>query len=78
MAPHEKTERRSMNAFTTVRPRGKDQPSKAPKRNVPGAAFSLGNQAMFIKPSLPNICIESREQAQASRDKRNALMKGGI
>ncbi len=64
--------------FPIPRPKATPAPSKPPKRNVPGAAFSLGNQAMFIKPSLPNIVIESREQAQASRDKRNALMKGGI
>ena len=39
MAPHEKTERRSMNAFTSVRPRGADAPAKLPvqrkKKAVP-------------------------------------------
>ena len=39
MAPHEKTERRGMNAFTSVRPRGADAPAKLPvqrkKKAVP-------------------------------------------
>ena len=59
--------------FPIPRPKAQPAPSKPPKRNVPGAAFSIGNQAMLIKPSLPNIVIESREQAQASRDKRAGI-----
>ncbi len=39
MAPPEKNERRSMNAFTSVRPRGADAPAKLPvqrkKKAVP-------------------------------------------
>lgn len=63
--------------FPIPRQKAQPGPAKAPKRNVPGAAFSLGNQAMFIKPSLPNIVIESREQAQASRDKRAGISPRG-
>ena len=64
--------------FPVPRPKATPAPSKPPKRNVPGAAFSLGNQAMFIKPSLPNIVIESREQAQASTDKTRRISRSGV
>lgn len=77
------------NAFTTVRPRGPDLriPAKLPKRNKPGAALTVvsskamdtrGRRVVDLAPrAAGNIVIESREQAQASVDRRAGISKAG-
>ena len=92
MAPHEKTERRGMNAFTSVRPRGADAPAKAPtkpkKAPVP-ITYSTKRETRVLNvrgqwqaPLNPNasnsIVIESREQAQASADKTRRISRSGV
>ena len=89
MAPHEKTERRGMNAFTSVRPRGKDMPAKLPvqrKKAAPittkGTTRVLNARGVFQANLAPDpsrsICIESREQAQASNDKTRRISRSGV
>ena len=85
MAPHEKTERRSMNAFTSVRPRGTDAPAKLPvQRKKPTASKPVrvlnaaGKWQAYLEPARHSIVIESREQSQASNDKRQRINKSGV
>ena len=89
MAPHEKTERRGMNAFTSVRPRGADAPAKLPvqrKKAVPitvrGTTRVLNVNGKLQAPLNPDasrsIVIESREQAQASADKTRRISRSGV
>ena len=88
MAPHEKTELRGMNAFTSVRPRGADAPAKLPvqrKKAVPittkGTTRVLNARGVWQAKLNPDasrsIVIESREQAQASADKRRRISPSG-
>ncbi len=92
MAPHEKTELRGMNAFTSVRPRGKDMPAKLPvqrkKKAVP-ITYSTKReprvmnvrgvfQANLAPEPSRSISIESREQAQASADKTRRISRSGV
>ena len=89
MAPHEKTERRGMNAFTMVRPRGADAPAKLPtKRKKAPVPITYSNKReprvlnvngklqAPLNPNAASIVIESREQAQASNDKQRAIARG--
>lgn len=86
MAPHEKTERRSMNAFTSVRPRGADAPAKVPtkpkKAPVPitysnkRVLNAAGKRQAYLEPARHSIVIESREQARAGNDKRQKIVRG--
>ena len=86
MAPHEKTERRGMNAFTSVRPRGADAPAKVPKKPkkapVPitysnkRVLNAAGKWQAYLEPARHSIVIESREQSQASNDKQRAIARG--
>ena len=86
MAPHEKTERRGMNAFTSVRPRGIDAPAKLPvqrkKKAVPitysnkRVLNAAGKWQAYLEPARHSIVIESREQSQASNDKQRAIARG--
>ena len=86
MAPHEKTELRSMNAFTSVRPRGIDAPAKLPTKRkkaqpitVKGTTRVLnaaGKWQAYLEPARHSIVIESREQSQASNDKTRAIARG--
>ena len=91
MAPHEKTERRGMNAFTSVRPRGEDAPAKLPvprkKKAVPITYSNKreprvlnvnGKWQAYLEPARHSIVIESREQAQASNDKQRAIVRAGL
>ena len=89
MAPHEKTERRSMNAFHLARPRGTNAPAKLPvqrKKAVPittkGTTRVLNARGVFQAPLNPDasrsIVIESREQAQASADKTRRISRSGV
>ena len=87
MAPHEKTERRGMNAFTSVRPRGADAPSKAPRKtnhskapksgNVHLLLDSNGRQTVSLERRPSGITIESREQKLVSEAK-TARIAGGV
>ena len=89
MAPHEKTERRGMNAFESVKPRGADAPAKLPvqrKKAVPITYSSkreprvLNVNGKLQAPLNPNasnnIVIEGAEQGRASTDKRRAIVRG--
>lgn len=84
MAPHEKTERRSMNAFTSVRPRGADTaPAKAPRKTNTSRAPQEGNvhltldrngrRTVTLAPRASGITIESREQSAASLSKTQRI-----
>ena len=86
MAPHEKTERRGMNAFTSVRPRGADAPSKAPRKtnhskapksgNVHLLLDSNGRQTVSLERRTSGITIENREQRLANEAKQARLVGG--
>ena len=86
MAPNEKTERRGINAFTSVRPRGIDAPAKVPtkpkKAPVPitysnkRVLNAAGKWQAYLEPARHSIVIESREQSQASNDKQRAIARG--
>ncbi len=86
MAPHEKTERRGMNAFTSVRPRGPDMPAKLPvQRKKKAVPITYSNKRVLnvngklqapLNPNAASIVIESREQSQASNDKTRAITRG--
>ena len=89
MAPHEKTERRSMNAFQLARPRGADMPAKLPvqrKKADPittkGTTRVLNARGVWQANLAPDpsrsISIESREQAQASADKTRRISRSGV
>ena len=84
MAPHEKTERRGMNAFTSVRPRGADAPAKAPRKTNTSKAPMEGNVHMALdrngrrtvsleRKTKGGIVIESREQSAASLAKTQRI-----
>ena len=88
MAPHEKTERRGMNAFTSVRPRGADAPSKAPRKTNHSKAPKSGNVHLLLdsngrqtvsleRRTTGGITIENREQSAASLAKRQCISKAG-
>ena len=77
-----------MNAFASVRPRGIDAPAKLPvqrKKAAPittkGTTRVLNARGVFQANLAPDpsrsICIESREQAQASNDKTRRIRKAG-
>lgn len=91
MAPNEKTERRGMNPFTSVRPRGIDAPAKLPTKpkkapvpitystkREPRVMNARGHWQAKLEPNGSNsIAIESRAQAQASNDKTRRISKAG-
>ena len=90
MAPHDNTELRGMNPFTSVRPRGKDMPAKLPvqrKKAVPITYSSkreprvLNVNGKLQAPLNPNasnnIVIEGAEQGRASADKRRRISPSG-
>lgn len=77
------------NAFTSVRPRGVDAPTKVPKKpkkapvpitysKQPVKVLNARGvwQATLAPDASRSIVIESREQAQASNDKRRAITRG--
>lgn len=79
-----------MNPFTSVRPRGPDMPAKLPvqrkKKAVPITYSNKreprvlninGKLQAPLNPNAASIVIESREQSQASNDKRQRINKGG-
>lgn len=76
------------NAFTSVRPRGADAPAKVPKKPkkapVPitysnkRVLNAAGKWQAYLEPARHSIVIESREQSQASNDKRQRINKSGV
>ena len=77
-----------LNPFMSVRPKGQDMPrAPVPRKTTntsSNSAFgsvktldSKGRQTVSLKPRvLGAISIEPREQAIASRHKRDALVRG--
>lgn len=75
------------NAFTSVRPRGADAPSKAPRKTIHSRAPKSGNvhllmdsngrQTVSLERRTSGITIESREQSAASLAKRQRISKAG-
>ncbi|HQY37941.1 MAG TPA: hypothetical protein PLE21_00455 [Giesbergeria sp.] len=86
MAPQEKTERRGMNPFTSVRPRGADAPAKLPTQRKKAAPITTkgttrvlnvnGKLQAPLNPNAASIVIEGAEQGRASTDKRRAIVRG--
>ena len=76
-----------LNPFMSVRPRGKDAPSKAPRKtnhsrapiegNVHLLLDSNGRQTVSLERRPSGITIESREQKLASEAK-TARIAGGV
>ena len=78
------------NAFTSVRPRGADAPAKLPVQRktkaqpitVKGTTRVLNARGVWQATLAPDasrsICIESREQAEASRDKTRRISRSGV
>ena len=87
MAPHEKTEPRGMNAFTSVRPRGIDAPAKLPTQRKKAAPITYSNKTRVLNvngklqaplnPNAASIVIEGQAQGQASADKRRRISPSG-
>ena len=74
-----------MNAFQMARPRGADMPAKRPtKRKKPATSKPVrvlnaaGQWQAYLEPARHSIVIESREQSQASNDKRQRINKSGV
>ena len=74
-----------MNAFQMLRPRGADIPAKRPtKRKKPATSKPVrvlnaaGKWQAYLEPAQHSIVVESREQAQASNDKRQRINKSGV
>ena len=76
-----------LNPFMSVRPRGKDAPSKAPRKtnhsrapkqgNVHLLLDSNGRQTVSLERRTSGITIENREQRLASEAKL-ARLAGGV
>lgn len=76
-----------MNAFASVRPRGKDMPAKLPTQRKPahpitikGTTRVLNARGVLQAPLNPNaasIVIEGQAQGQASADKRRRISPSG-
>ena len=76
-----------LNPFMSVRPRGKDAPSKAPRKtnhsrapksgNVHLLLDSNGRQTVSLERRASGITIENREQRLASEAKL-ARLAGGV
>ena len=74
-----------MNAFQMARPRGEDATAKPPsKRKKPATSKPVrvlnaaGKWQAYLEPARHSIVIESREQSQASNDKRQRINKSGV
>lgn len=77
-----------MNAFTSVRPRGADAPSKPPRKTNHSKAPKSGNvhllldangrQTVSLERRPSGISIQSREQSAANLAKNQRIKQGGI
>lgn len=73
------------NAFTSVRPRGPDMPAKLPtQRKKKAVPITYSNKRVLnvngklqapLNPNAASIVIESAEQARASSDKRDRIVR---
>lgn len=79
------------NAFQLLRPRGIEQPvAAAPKKATGKPPMTLTGSFNFVidacgrwRPAeqplaMRGFAIENAQQSRASRDKRNAIVKGGL
>ena len=77
-----------LNPFMSVRPRGKDAPSKAPRKTNTSKAPIEGNVHLLLdsngrqtvsleRRTTGGIVIENREQSAASLAKRQRISKAG-
>jgi hypothetical protein len=77
-----------LNPFMSVRPRGKDAPSKAPRKTNHSKAPKSGNVHLLLdsngrqtvsleRRTKGAIVIENREQSAASLAKRQRISKAG-
>lgn len=77
-----------LNPFMSVRPRGKDVPSKAPRKTNHSRAPKSGNVHLLLdsngrqtvsleRRTKGAITIENREQSAASLAKRQRISKAG-
>lgn len=77
-----------LNPFMYVRPRGKDAPSKAPRKTNHSKAPKVGNVHLLLdsngrqtvsleRRTKGGITIENREQSAASLAKRQRISKAG-
>ena len=77
-----------LNPFMSVRPRGKDAPSKAPRKTNHSRAPKSGNVHLLLdskgrqtvsleRRTTGGIVIENREQSAASLAKRQRISKAG-
>ena len=75
------------NAFTSVRPRGADAPAKLPVQRKKAQPITFKGttrvlnaagrwQATLSPDASRGIVIESAEQARASNDKRQKIVRG--
>lgn len=80
-----------LNAFQMVRPRGVDRPSAGPVKGgvgkppllLPGSQVRVLDGCGRLRPAEQSAAqrsfvIETKHQSRASRDKRHALVKGGL
>ena len=74
-----------MNAFTSVRPRGTNAPTKLPVQRKKAVPITYSTKRVLnvngklqapLKPNAASIVIEGAEQGQASSDKRRAIVRG--
>ncbi len=75
-------------SFPVPRPRGADMPAKLPVQRKKAASITTkgttrvlnaaGKWQAYLEPARHSIVIESREQAQASADRRKALLRGSL
>lgn len=78
----------TVNAFTMLRPRGIDAPSKPPRRTKHSKAPASGNVHLLLdsngratvplKPRHSGITIPTREQSAASLARNQRIKKGGV
>ena len=74
-----------LNPFLSVRPRGVDAPSKAPRKinkskapvGVPMARDRNGRLTVSLEPRNSGITIENREQRLSSEAKQARIARGG-
>ena len=75
-----------LNPFMSVRPRGKDMPSKAPRKTntsrapMDGPIRALdrnGRPTVGLPPRvIGSISIQNREDGRASQDRNDAIKRG--
>lgn len=80
-----------LNVFQTVRPRGADlpAPAPAPRPKKAGRALTVrpgvqrvldrsGKLSVPLAPRMGSLVVEGRKASEAARDRRAALVRGGL